>query len=157
MWDFGIYKFKIGPLGPKKLWIFFSLFLMRKPISSSQSGFWGNSEFIYFIYYKSSCDITLVWTLFTLWNIKSSKQLKQKLSSFLFRKSWLQALCGASEWPREWGGWASEWPRVMQHLVLRCSSSHFSAYLIFVIFFTRAKFLENKIYTEKRQFFALNL
>ena len=31
------------------------------------------------------------------------------------------------------------------------------AYLIFVIFFTQAKFLENKIYTEKRQFFALNL
>ena len=30
-------------------------------------------------------------------------------------------------------------------------------YLIFVIFFTRAKFLENKIYTEKCQFFALNL
>ena len=34
---------------------------------------------------------------------------------------------------------------------------HFQAYLMFVIFFTRAKFLENKIYTEKRQFFALNL
>ena len=30
-------------------------------------------------------------------------------------------------------------------------------YLIFVIFFTRAKFLENKIYTEKRQFCTLNL
>ena len=30
-------------------------------------------------------------------------------------------------------------------------------YLIFVIFFTRAKFLQNKIHTEKRQFFALNL
>ena len=30
-------------------------------------------------------------------------------------------------------------------------------YLIFVIFFTRAKFLENKIYTEKPQFFTLNL
>ena len=30
-------------------------------------------------------------------------------------------------------------------------------YLIFVIFFTWAKFLENKIYTEKRKFFALNL
>ena len=30
-------------------------------------------------------------------------------------------------------------------------------YLIFVIFFTRAKFLDSKIYTEKRQFFALNL
>ena len=33
----------------------------------------------------------------------------------------------------------------------------YSAYLIFVIFFTRAKFLENRIYTGKRQFFALNL
>ena len=32
-----------------------------------------------------------------------------------------------------------------------------SAYLIFVIFFTQAKFLENKIYTKKRQLFALNL
>ena len=31
------------------------------------------------------------------------------------------------------------------------------AYLIFVIFFTQTKFLENKIHTEKRQFFALNL
>ena len=30
-------------------------------------------------------------------------------------------------------------------------------YLIFVIFFTRVEFVENKIYTEKRQFFALNL
>ena len=32
-----------------------------------------------------------------------------------------------------------------------------NTYLIFVIFFTLAKFLENNIYTEKRQFFALNL
>ena len=31
------------------------------------------------------------------------------------------------------------------------------SYLIFVFFFTLAKFLENKIYTEKCQFFALNL
>ena len=31
------------------------------------------------------------------------------------------------------------------------------AYLIFVIFFTQANFLENKIYTEKRQFFAFYL
>ena len=31
------------------------------------------------------------------------------------------------------------------------------SYLIFVIFFTQATLLENKIYTEKRQFFALNL
>ena len=35
--------------------------------------------------------------------------------------------------------------------------SNVKPYLIFVIFFTRAKFLENKIYTKKRQFFALNL
>ena len=39
----------------------------------------------------------------------------------------------------------------------RTSSKMSSPYLIFVIFFTLAKFLENKIYTEKRQFFALNL
>ena len=31
------------------------------------------------------------------------------------------------------------------------------SYLIFVIFFTRLKFLENKIYTKKRPFFALNM
>ena len=34
---------------------------------------------------------------------------------------------------------------------------HVHTYLIFVIFFTQAKFLENKIYTKKRQLFALNL
>ena len=34
---------------------------------------------------------------------------------------------------------------------------HQHSYLIFVIYFTQAKFLENKICTEKRQFFALNL
>ena len=33
----------------------------------------------------------------------------------------------------------------------------FFTYLIIVIFFTLTQFLENKIYTEKRQFFALNL
>ena len=37
------------------------------------------------------------------------------------------------------------------------SKKRLKPYLIFVIFFTLAKFLENKIYTEKRQFFALNL
>ena len=31
----------------------------------------------------------------------------------------------------------------------------FDPYLIFVIFFTQAKFLENKIYTEKRQFLPI--
>ena len=30
-------------------------------------------------------------------------------------------------------------------------------YLIFVIFFRQSNFLENKIYTEKRQFFTFNL
>ena len=39
----------------------------------------------------------------------------------------------------------------------RGGSVDVGAYLIFVIFFTRAKFLENKIYTEKRQLFALSL
>ena len=34
---------------------------------------------------------------------------------------------------------------------------YLESYLIFVIFFTQSKFLENEIYTEKRQFFALNL
>ena len=39
-----------------------------------------------------------------------------------------------------------------------CKFAHyFQSYLIFVIFFTRLKFLENKIYTKKRQFFALNI
>ena len=42
-------------------------------------------------------------------------------------------------------------------ILLIKSASYIVAYLIFVIFFTQAKFLENKIYTEKRQFFALNL
>ena len=35
--------------------------------------------------------------------------------------------------------------------------SRINPYLLFVIFFTRAKFLDDKIYTEKRQFFALTL
>ena len=43
------------------------------------------------------------------------------------------------------------------HMHGRCCYETKAAYLIFVIFFTRAKFLENKIYTEKRQFFAFNL
>ena len=53
----------------------------------------------------------------------------------------------------------NKWPLDKDH---HCSTyDAFSiseeSYLIFVIFFTRAKFLENNIYTEKRQFFALNL
>ena len=40
---------------------------------------------------------------------------------------------------------------------LRTPPERIGSYLIFVIFFTRTKFLENKIYTEKPQFFALNL
>ena len=42
-------------------------------------------------------------------------------------------------------------------LIAVALTHHFPAYLIFVIFFTQSIFLENKIYTEKRQFFALNL
>ena len=46
-----------------------------------------------------------------------------------------------------------------QHMIakLHFYDCSFLPYLIFVIFFTWAKFLENKIYTETRQFFALNL
>ena len=45
------------------------------------------------------------------------------------------------------------------HLLMRANSDgDVHPYLIFVIFFfTLAKFLENKIYTEKRKFLALNL
>ena len=43
-----------------------------------------------------------------------------------------------------------------EFLFISYLSIHFP-YLILVIIFTRAKFLENKIYTEKRKFFALNL
>ena len=37
----------------------------------------------------------------------------------------------------------------------RLSTECVHTYLIFVIFFTLEKFLENKIYTEKRQFFRV--
>ena len=44
------------------------------------------------------------------------------------------------------------------HLVVKVPLGKNSlTYLIFVIFFTQAKFLEDKIYTEKCQFFVLNL
>ena len=54
------------------------------------------------------------------------------------------------------------WDSSMDDLVTdSCSSVMGIAYLIFVIFFTQAKFLENKIYTKiytvNCQFFALNL
>merc|ERR1712163_92846 len=56
----------------------------------------------------------------------------------------------------------TEYARVCQSMpeyarVCQSMQEYTRAYLIFVIFFTLAKFLENKIYTEKRQFFALNL
>ena len=41
---------------------------------------------------------------------------------------------------------------LFQHSLL-----YLQSYLIFVIFFTQVKFLENKIYTKKLQFFELNL
>ena len=50
------------------------------------------------------------------------------------------------DWRRGEGRWRGGCQYIRDH-----------AYLIFVIFFTLAKFLENKIYTEKRQFSALNL
>ena len=54
--------------------------------------------------------------------------------------------------------WLSLWFTLSLQLIPAHSDSVWlSPYLIFVIYFTLAKFLENKIYTEKRQFFALNL
>ena len=47
--------------------------------------------------------------------------------------------------------------QLLDHPLIIARWGEGGAYLIFVIFFTQAKFLENKIYTEKRQFFALNL
>ena len=48
-----------------------------------------------------------------------------------------------------------------EETTVKSQGDNMSAYLIFVIFFTRAKFFENKIYTEvytvNCQFFALNL
>ena len=40
--------------------------------------------------------------------------------------------------------------KTVRHIRILNITSGVSTYLIFVIFFTRAKFLENKIYTEKR-------
>ena len=65
-----------------------------------------------------------------------------------------------------WTKWTGGHPKpgvkvLYKHPHLRASDDFpqikLPPYHIFVIFFTRAKFLENKIYTEKRQFFALNL
>ena len=53
--------------------------------------------------------------------------------------------------------WALHSMQIVFFVISRIRDSKLNAYLIFVIFFTLAKFLENKIYTEKRQFFALNL
>ena len=55
-----------------------------------------------------------------------------------------------------WRGQPRHEPRSAESAPTRQSWTQ-RAYLIFVIFFTLAKFLENKIYTEKRQFFALNV
>ena len=45
----------------------------------------------------------------------------------------------------------------LQTTVIGLTTITSATYLIFVIFFTQSNFLENKIYTEKRQFFVLNL
>ena len=62
----------------------------------------------------------------------------------------------------QWWNIMMDWTMMVRDLamamaIMKIFDKHTRAYLIFVIFFTLAKFLENKIYTEKRQFFALNL
>ena len=67
-----------------------------------------------------------------------------------------------------WGNFSSLWYGALFIISYKAANSPIQiymlicmvlthSYLIFVIFFTWAKFLENKIYTEKRQFLALNL
>ena len=49
------------------------------------------------------------------------------------------------------------WTIALESTLFAVRTGIFLAYLIFVIFFTQSSFLENEIYTEKRQFFAINL
>ena len=65
----------------------------------------------------------------------------------LLRSIFLSDLCSISRFS----------PWVKSYTFSHNSFSKSIPYLIFVIFFTLSKFLENKIYTEKRQLFALNL
>ena len=76
------------------------------------------------------------------WNQFKKPAAKTHISYFLSHLLHCHQNLG-TEWI--WKKW--EWGGAQMH----CS------YLIFVIFFTRAKFLDTKIYTKKRQIFALNL
>ena len=59
-------------------------------------------------------------------------------------------------WKSEWNAFNKNYTQDFFEMI-QIKITLLYPYLIFVIFFTLAKFLENKIYTEKRQFFALNL
>ena len=126
----------------------FGQFLECKHFFGSPKLFWNFSEFFRF---------------FILAILK-------KISFFyFFCMGYLQVINGsAKEKKHQYQTLYQNWNRTPVYLELALSASyHFRsefnfsldhrAYLIFVIFFTRAKFLEDKIYTEKRQFFALNL
>ena len=90
------------------------------------------------------------------WNQHQHRNYDQLLESLAFRlKTW-------SKYKSRW--WANVSPTGLRSDVPGRTDSlttpelfRFFSYLIFVIFFTRAKFLENKIYTKKRQYFALKL
>ena len=69
------------------------------------------------------------------------------LEIFIYTGMFASELCDVEQYHWSW----------MRYWLLSFQWGCVCSYLIFVIFFTRAKFLENKIYTEKRQFFALNL
>ena len=92
-----------------------------------------SSEKLLLIHTKSWSKTTS-WSKFSL-RIPAKLQL-QKLDQISASKSW------------------PKYTKIYDHLTIDLK---LTGLLIFVIFFTRAKFLENKIYTEKRQFFALNL
>ena len=92
-----------------------------------------SSEKLLLIHTKSWSKTTS-WSKFSL-RIPAKLQL-QKLDQISASKSW------------------PKYTKIYDHLTIDLK---LTGLLIFVIFFTRAKFLENKIYTEKRQFFTLNL
>ena len=71
------------------------------------------------------------------------------LLSWMIRQNW------KSTTPQNVSSWFCKWADLDYHRksslfwMISCNSTIFKTYLIFVLFFTRTKFLENKIYTEK--------
>ena len=78
-------------------------------------------------------------------NIKSKVKKEKKVKHDIHRQSFLSICC-----------LQVQQFAIRQFLTLDPEVSQTFSYLIFVIFFTQAKFLENRIYTEKRQFLPIS-